>query len=130
MSSTQFDVIVVGAGPGGASAAHDLAKAGARVLLLEKAKLPRHKTCGGGVTYKAAQALPFDISSVVERTINTVVFSYKLARPAELRSEQPLVYMVRRNQFDNFLTAHAVSAGARLMDETKRGSMMARACVE
>ena len=117
MSSTQFDVIVVGAGPGGASAAYDLAKAGSRVLLLEKAKFPRHKTCGGGVTYKVAQALSFDIASVVERTISTVVFSYKAGEPFELHSPDPLVYMVRRNAFDQLLAEQAVRAGATLMDD-------------
>lgn len=116
MSSTQFDVIVVGAGPGGASAAYDLAKAGARVALIEKAKLPRHKTCGGGVTYKVAQALPFDISSVVERTISTVVFSYKAGEPFEAHSPDPLVYMVRRNAFDQLLAQQATQVGTTLMD--------------
>jgi geranylgeranyl reductase family protein len=118
MSQFHFDAIVVGAGPGGATAAYDLAKAGARTLLLDKQKLPRHKTCGGGVTHKVANILPFDLAPVIERTINTVVFSYKMAQPVELRSSQPLVYMVRRNTFDNFLTEHAVRAGATLMDET------------
>ena len=123
MSQTQFDVIVVGTGPAGATAAYDLAKAGASTLLLDKQKLPRHKTCGGGVTHKVATILPFDLSPMIERTINTVVFSYKMAQPVELHSEQPLVYMVRRNQFDNFLTEHAVRAGATLMDETKVESL-------
>ena len=79
INQTHFDAIVVGAGPGGASTAHDLAKAGARTLLLDKQKLPRHKTCGGGVTHKVTTILPFDIAPVVERTISTVVFSYQMA---------------------------------------------------
>ena len=123
MSATHYDAIIIGAGPGGASAAYNLAKAGARTLLIEKQKLPRHKTCGGGVTYKVAQCLPFDITPTVERTINTVVFSYKMAAPVELHSDKPLVYMTRRSIFDHYLTEQAVGVGAQLMDDTKVESL-------
>ncbi|MCX6019095.1 MAG: geranylgeranyl reductase family protein [Chloroflexi bacterium] len=51
------DVIVIGAGPGGSSVAHFLAQGGARVLLLDKAKFPRGKTCGDGLTPRAVQML-------------------------------------------------------------------------
>ena len=44
-----YDVVVVGAGPAGASAAYWLGEAGQRVLVLERAGLPRYKACGGGV---------------------------------------------------------------------------------
>lgn len=47
--ATVWDVVVVGAGPAGASAAYAAAVTGRRVLLLEKAELPRYKTCGGGI---------------------------------------------------------------------------------
>ena len=56
----EYDVIVVGAGPSGCSAAYTLAKAGAKVALLEKQKLPRHKTCGGGMPMTVAQTLQLD----------------------------------------------------------------------
>jgi geranylgeranyl reductase family protein len=119
MKTNHFDVMVIGAGPGGATAAFELAKAGVKTLLIEKQKLPRHKTCGGGLTYKVAGALPFDISSAVERTITSFVLTYKMGRPRTLRSRDPLVYMVRRSDFDNFLTCRAVDAGAKILDETK-----------
>ena len=45
-----YDVIIAGAGPGGASAAYFLGEAGQRALVLEKATLPRYKTCCGGLS--------------------------------------------------------------------------------
>jgi geranylgeranyl reductase family protein len=124
MTISHYNAIVVGAGPGGACAAYELGRAGLRTLLIEKAKLPRHKTCGGGVTFKAAQALPFDISPVVERTISAINFSWRLARPVTLHSPTPLVYMVRRSRFDHYLTEQAVSTGnVTLIDETSLTSV-------
>ena len=123
METSHYDVIVIGTGPGGATAAFELAKAGVKTLLIEKQKLPRHKTCGGGLTYKVTKALPFDISSVVERTITDFVWTYKMGRPRIVHSPSPLVYMVRRSEFDNLLTIKAVEAGAQLLDETKVDSI-------
>jgi flavin-dependent dehydrogenase len=51
------DVIVVGAGPSGATTAYYLAQAGVNVLLLEKARFPREKVCGDGLTPRAVKAL-------------------------------------------------------------------------
>ena len=53
----QADVIVVGAGPGGSTAAAHLARAGVAVLLLEKTRFPREKVCGDGLTPRAVKSL-------------------------------------------------------------------------
>ena len=119
MKSNHFDVIVIGAGPAGATAAFTLAKSSIPTLLIEKQKLPRHKTCGGGITHKVATALEVDISSVVERTITSFVLTYKMRHPRLIHSLEPLVHMVRRSEFDNLLTMTAVNAGAQLMDDIK-----------
>jgi len=53
----QADVVVVGAGPGGSSAAFHLARHGLSVLLLEKTEFPREKVCGDGLTPRAVRQL-------------------------------------------------------------------------
>ena len=62
----KVDVLVVGAGPAGSSTAIHLARAGARVLLADKARFPRDKPCGGGLTGRALKRIPVDPSPVVE----------------------------------------------------------------
>ena len=51
----RFDAVVVGAGPGGSTAAYRLVRGGARVLLLDRASFPRDKPCGGGLTGAGAE---------------------------------------------------------------------------
>lgn len=53
MASLDYDVVVVGGGPAGSSAAVTAARAGARVLLAERGRLPRHKVCGEFVSPEA-----------------------------------------------------------------------------
>src|SRR5438874_400818 len=56
-----FDVLVVGAGPAGSTAAYRLARGGASVLLADRARFPRDKPCGGGLTMRAVRQLPFPV---------------------------------------------------------------------
>ena len=65
----QFDCIVVGAGPAGSTAARELASAGARVLIVDRAEFPRYKACGGGIPLRTEKLLPFPIDSVVEDSV-------------------------------------------------------------
>ena len=63
----RFDALVVGAGPAGSSTATHLARAGAHVLVADKASFPRDKPCGGGLTGRALKRIPVDPSPVVEQ---------------------------------------------------------------
>ncbi|MFG3255177.1 geranylgeranyl reductase family protein [Streptomyces sp. NPDC048172] len=107
-----WDVVVVGAGPGGASAAYAAAVAGRRVLLLEKSELPRYKTCGGGIIGPSRDALPPGFELPLQDRVHAVTFSLngKLARTR--RSRNMLFGLVNRPEFDQSLVDHAVKAGA------------------
>ncbi|MBK7598163.1 MAG: FAD-dependent monooxygenase [Acidobacteria bacterium] len=61
----QYDVIVIGAGPAGSTAAALMARAGQRVLLLEKSVFPRHKLCGEFITPECGKV--FDRLGVSEK---------------------------------------------------------------
>ncbi|RZN44019.1 MAG: FAD-dependent oxidoreductase [Methanosarcinales archaeon] len=54
-----YDIIIAGGGPAGAVAAERAAQKGLSVLVLEKETYPRDKTCGGGVSQKALDAIGF-----------------------------------------------------------------------
>jgi len=113
------DVIVVGAGPAGATLAYELAKRGIGVLVLEKENLPRYKCCAGAVTSKAAKLLNFDISEVVEDVIYEVNFTFNLGSSYLGQYSQPLIYTVMRDAFDYFLVQKAQQLGTVLMDGQK-----------
>ena len=114
---SHFDVAVVGAGPAGSWAAYRLARAGARVVLLDGSH-PREKPCGGGVTGRAfelvAPALPADSFPVVPA--QSASFSAggrraDVALPSNTLHSGALG-IVGRQVFDGALLAAAVRAGA------------------
>lgn len=107
-----WDVVVVGAGPAGASAAHAAAVAGRRVLLLEKAELPRYKTCGGGIIGPSRDALPPGFVLPFKDRISAVTFSMNGRLTRTRRSRGMLFGMVNRAEFDAALVAEAEKAGA------------------
>lgn len=110
------DVIVVGLGPAGSTAAYKLASSGLRVLGLDKEKFPRYKSCGGCISTKIERELDFDISGAVEDTVYGATFTYKSGRPVDIMSDRPVGYNVMRDRFDNLLVDKAREAGAEVID--------------
>ncbi len=115
----ECDVIIVGAGPAGSTAAYELALKGVNVIILDKEKFPRYKACGGGITYKAAQLLPFSIDPVVEKIIHEISFSSNYKSQFQRRSDKCFMYCVMRDRFDQFLVEKAIEIGAEFIDSTK-----------
>jgi geranylgeranyl reductase family protein len=115
----RFDVIVVGAGPAGSLTAHLLSREGVRTLLVDRARFPRDKPCGGGVTLRGARLLPFAIGPVVEQQITTIGFRHPDLGAFEHGGLAPVVLMTQRLRLDAFLAEQASLAGADLRDGTR-----------
>jgi flavin-dependent dehydrogenase len=111
------DVTVIGAGPAGALLAYLLTVRGLRVVLVEKARLPRVKPCGGGLNWKTVALLPCGIDPVIERIVSRVVFTQNLRRPFTRTYPEPLVTMVTRCAFDHFLVQRAAEVGTQVYDD-------------
>jgi geranylgeranyl reductase family protein len=123
-SSDTADVIVVGAGPGGSSAAYHLATAGLDVLLLEKTSFPREKVCGDGLTPRAVKALttmgipvrPGD-GWLLNKGLRIIGGGGRIELAWPELSSFPGYGTVRtRTDFDELLARHAQKAGARLVE--------------
>jgi geranylgeranyl reductase family protein len=116
---SSYDAIVVGAGPAGSTCAYRLASAGASVLLLDRARFPRDKPCGGAVTARALRELPVEIDSVVERVVSR--FELRLRhRPGFSRvAKVPLAYMTQRRRLDSYLVSRAEDAGVELRERCR-----------
>jgi geranylgeranyl reductase family protein len=122
---TTADVLVVGAGPAGSSAAWWLAQAGVDVAVLEKAAFPREKVCGDGLTPRGVQALVdmgIDTSPAAGWVRHKGLRVHGGGQVVEVDWPQldswPDYSLVRpRSELDAMLAGHAVAAGARLHTE-------------
>ncbi|MFF7637662.1 geranylgeranyl reductase family protein [Kitasatospora sp. NPDC008050] len=110
-----WDVVVVGAGPAGASAAQAAAAQGRRVLLLDKAEHPRYKTCGGGIIGPSRDSLPPDFKLPLQDRVHAVTFALNGRFTRTRRSRRMLFGLVNRGEFDLRLVESAQQAGAVLV---------------
>ncbi len=113
-----FDAAVVGGGPAGSSAAWQLARAGWKVVVFDRAEHPRYKTCGGGLVRRAAKELPVDVGGPAN--IGGLVLSaaemhvVDLGRVFRVERAEPLLWMAMRAELDHACLRAAGDAGAEL----------------
>jgi geranylgeranyl reductase family protein len=109
------DVLVVGGGPAGATAARTLAAAGISTLLIDRAVFPRHKPCGGALSARVIRRFPY-LEPALQRIATHWISRLELVGPSggtvRLHSDTPAALMIRRVEFDALLVALATEAGA------------------
>jgi len=112
----RWDVLIAGAGPAGSATAIHLARGGVRVLLADRARFPRDKPCGGGVTGRALRQAPCELTPVVERVVDTFELRLGYKRSFRRTSREPLILMTQRRRLDAYLAEQAARAGATFRD--------------
>ena len=117
-----MDVLVVGAGPAGATAARTLALGGARGRIVDRYRFPRNKPCGGAISMRALRRFPY-LSSALKRISTRLISRLRLQSPAgesvDLQSDTPAALMIRRVEFDELLVRLAQEAGAELTEDVE-----------
>jgi geranylgeranyl reductase len=103
-----YDVVVVGGGPAGATAAEDLAKTGRKVAMLDRAG--RIKPCGGAIPPRLIEDFDIPDAQLVAK-INTARMISPTQRAVDIPIENGFVGMVDREHFDEFLRVRAAQAG-------------------
>ncbi|HEX5849441.1 MAG TPA: NAD(P)/FAD-dependent oxidoreductase [Rubrobacter sp.] len=123
----RFDLVVVGAGPGGASTAYHAARAGMNTLLVDRQEFPRDKTCGDGLMpHAASEVALMGLSDWLDEPQHGRFTGFSIYSATALLEQKvpptlhgPHGYVARREETDAKLLERAVSAGARLQSRTR-----------
>ncbi|MFH1784976.1 MAG: NAD(P)/FAD-dependent oxidoreductase [Candidatus Micrarchaeota archaeon] len=120
-----FDIIIIGAGPSGSSCASFLSKAGKKVLLLDRAKFPREKVCGDGISGRSVAVLQeLGILDLFDDVEHEDMFGVTFSSPngtvvpvsSKGKSKKPPGFVCRREVFDNIVFQHAKSLSTKTIE--------------
>jgi geranylgeranyl reductase family protein len=121
-----FDVIIIGAGPGGSSAAYILANAGMRVALIDKSVFPRNKLCGGLLSERTEKVYKNifgdNWQDAYEFTSTKAGFFYKSQLLKEFSGKRRMFFTMR-SFFDHLLVQLATARGATLFENARAVSL-------
>jgi geranylgeranyl reductase family protein len=127
MMGSDHDVVIAGAGPAGSHAAYLLAREGLRVALLDRARFPRDKVCGGGLSAKTLALLEPAPGPVVHKTFTGAWITWRDRRAIAKELERPAGCTVVRSEFDHWLVMQAQAAGAQFHPDTAVRAVTQRA---
>jgi geranylgeranyl reductase family protein len=110
------DVVVVGAGPAGSTAAKYLSDNGVDTLLVDKEEFPRDKPCGGGLPTRVMQRYPYINQFIDSISYGSVTYSSSMRYRLVVVRDKPLLCMIKRKVFDHELVKVAVESGVNLAE--------------
>ena len=111
-----LDVVVIGGGLSGSSAALNLSKKGYSVLIIDREKFQDYKPCAGGMASSMRRFLPLDIEDSIESKIKNVEFRWKATDnvTADLTGESPF-WIIKREKLDQLLLVESLNNGVQIM---------------
>jgi len=116
----KYDIAIVGGGPAGSMAGINLIGSGLRVIILDRARFPRIKPCGGGISHRVYQrfhSLQDVLKSVPTNLVDRIVLESPSGDRVEIDSLGPLYAMIRRIEFDNALLDHCKRGGIEVRED-------------
>ena len=111
----KYDVVIVGAGPAGSTAAKKIAEHNIKVLLIDKKPFPREKPCGGGLPTRVIQQFPYIKPFIESYTYRSKTYSSTFKYCLDFQRDQPIIATTRRKTFDHNLVKIAEQQGAHIL---------------
>ena len=108
----EYDVIIVGGGPAGSTAATVLAEHKCKILVVDKHTFPREKPCGGGLSTRVWKHFPYVEQYLDSICYGAITHSSTRKYSFTINREKPMLGMVRRSVFDKHLLDYAEQTGA------------------